>query len=212
MARKTVLILATVGVSLLLLVTVKGATASAIYNPTPFPGTVTCNTASGVWNGAISFSPALFNGGTAASETMIIKATLGNSASPCITTSGIVVTGVISGKLQFNISGSANNCATIFSGVALPAPVAASQIKIQWTTPAGGSPTVWKQPSNFSVTGAAGLNKITIKHGTVTGSFAPFANPKAVLSDTGWPTAVASGCGSSTGLSNLSLGTSSGKW
>lgn len=143
---------------------------------------------------------------------MAIQATLGNSASPCIGSTGIAADGVITGALRFNIAGAANNCATIFSGATLPAPVAGSQLKMQWTTPPGSASTNWKQPSNFSVKGAVAMNKITIKNATVHGSFTPFANPKAVLSDIGWPTTIATGCASSTGLTSLSLGTSAGKW
>jgi len=212
MTRKTVLILVAVGVSSLVLATVRSGTAGAVYNPTVLPGTVKCNATSGVWSGVVSFSPALLNGGTASSETMSIQATLGNSASPCIGTTGIAASGVITGALRFNIAGSANDCATIFSGASLPAPAAGSQLKMQWTTPPGSANTPWKQPSNFSVKGAIGMNKITIKNGTVTGSFTPFANPKAVLSDAGWPATIATACASSTGLTSLSLGLSSGKW
>jgi hypothetical protein len=166
-----------------------------------------------VWNGTISFTPPLFNGGGASTEVMIVKAALGNTASPCVGTTGIAALGSIAGKLTFSIAGSANNCATIFSGVALPAPV--GKFKMTWTTPAGSNPTKWTQPSAFSVTGSAALSSITVKNGTVAGSFTPFANPKATLSDANWPGAtgaVATGCASTGGLANLTLSTSTGKW
>lgn len=211
MTRKIVLAIAALGLVSFLFITVEVETAGALNHSTVLTGTVTCKPASGVWSGTIRFSPALFNGGTATGEKMVVSATLGNSASPCITTSGIAVAGAITGNLGFSFAG-ANNCATIFSGSALPAPVTGSKFKMTWTTPSGSTPTNWKQPSNFNFNGALAMNKITIKNGTVTGSFAPFANPKAVLSDVGWPTTIAAGCSSSTGLSSLTLGTSTGKW
>jgi len=123
------------------------------------------------------------NGGTANTETFTVSATLGNTASHCVSTAGYVVLGKIAGKLAFSIPGSANNCATVFSGVALPAPAAASKFIMTWTSPAGYNPTTWTQPSAFKVTGAASLAGITIKHGAVAGSFTPLAHPKAKLSD-----------------------------
>ena len=212
MTRKIVLAMAALGLVSLLFITVEGGTAGAADHETVLTGTVICKPASGVWSGTIQFSPALVNGGTATGEKIVVSATLGNSASPCISSpTGIAVAGTITGNLGFSFSG-ANNCSTIFSGSALPAPVTGSKFKMTWTTPSGSTPTNWKQPSNFNFKGAAAMTKITIKNGSVTGSFAPFANPKAVLSDVGWPTTIASGCASSTGLSSLTLGTSSGKW
>jgi hypothetical protein len=154
------------------------------------------------------------NGGTATTETMVVTASLGNTASPCVTTSGTIALGTITGQMTFNISGGANNCATIFSGIPLPAP-SPGKFKMTWTTPTGGNPTKWIQPGPFSVKGAATLAQIKITGGTVTGSFTPFGAPKAVLSDTNWPGAsgaVATGCSSSAGLASLTLGTSKGKW
>jgi hypothetical protein len=109
------------------------------------------------------------NGGTANTEKIIVQATLGNTASPCVTTPGFPALGAIVGTLTFSITGSANNCATIFSGVTLPAPAAASKFKMTWTTPEGSNPTNWTQPTPFKVTGAANSSGITIKHGTVAG-------------------------------------------
>ncbi len=215
MARKFVLILSASALLSLFVVTVETAVAQAASNPTNLPGKVTCSPAGGVWSGAVTFAPPLMNGGTASTETLTVKATLGNTASSCVTTTGIVALGVISGSLTFSIPGSANNCATIFSGVMLPAPAAASKFKITWTTPAGYNPTNWKQPTAFKVTGAANSSGIAIKHGTVAGSFTPLAAPKATLSDATWPGAggaVATGCASAGGLGSLTLGTSSGKW
>jgi hypothetical protein len=166
---------------------------------------VSCSPSHGVWNGIIAFSPALKNGGTANTETMIVKASLGNTGSPCVTSAGTIALGSIAGTLKFNIAGSANNCATIFSGTALPAPTP-GKFKLTWTTPAGGNPTNWTQAPPLVVKGAITNSKIAITGGKATGSY-PDPAPKATLSD-----AVATGCASSTGLSSLTLSTSSGKW
>ena len=214
MARKLVLILAASALTSALTVTAESGVAHAVPYPVNLPGKVKCSAAGGVWNGSIGFTPPLMNGGTASTETMIVQAALGNTASPCpTTTTGLVVIGTIVGKLTFSIPGNANNCATIFSGVALPVP--AGKFKMTWTSPAGSNPTKWTQPSAFSVTGAAAMTKITVKNGTVAGSFSPFANPRASLSDANWPGAggsVATGCASTGGLASLTLGTSAGIW
>lgn len=214
MARKVVLVLSTLALLSVFLVTVQVEGALAVTNPTNFPGTVKCSPAGGVWNGVIRFSPALKNGGTSSNETFTVKAGLGNSASPCITTAGFVALGAITGSLKFHIVGSANNCATIFSGIALPAPTAGS-LKMTWSSPSGGNPTNWTMSPAFKVTGALSEANIVVKKAKVTGSFTPFANPKASLSDANWPGssgAVATGCASATGLSSLTLSTSIGKW
>ncbi len=213
MARKTILILASVLPSLLL-VAAGSSVAQAARNPV-LPGTVACSPVGGVWTGTIRFVPPLINGGVANNEKMIIKAKLGNTTSPCVTTAGFVALGTIKGKLKFHIPGAANNCATIFSGLALPAPALASKFKIKWTTPAGSTPTTWTQPGPFVVTGALALNNITITGGAVAGSFTPFALQSATLSDATWPGAagaVATGCAAPGGLAALTLSTSSGTW
>ncbi len=178
-------------------------------------GSVTCNAANGVWSGRVVFGPPLKNGGNANVEKIKVVARLGNTASPCLTNSGTIEIGRIVGKLIVNNPGTANNCATIFSGVALPAPIAPpSKFKMTWLTPAG-TPTTWKPPGPFVVVGSAGLNNITINGGAVTGSFSPIPGPTATLSDANWPGlagAVATGCASPGGLRSLTLGTSSGTW
>ncbi len=211
MARKTVLILAAAALPSLFVVSVASSVAQAASNPVNFPGTVSCNQSSGIWSGAITFSPPLMNGGTASTEIFTVKAVLGNTGSPCVTTAGFVALGTIAGKLKLSIPGSANNCATIFSGVTLPAPTG-GKFKMAWTSPAGGNPTKWTNAPPFSVTGAVTQADIVVKSGTVAGSFTPFANPKATLSDANWPGAVAAGCASLGGLGSLTLSTSSGKW
>jgi hypothetical protein len=208
------LILAATALASLVGVTAASSVAQAVSNPVNFPGTVTCSPSDGVWSGAITFSPPLMTGGTANTEIFTVKATLGNTASPCITTAGSVALGTIAGKLKFSIPGSANNCATIFSGVTLPGPTG-GRFKITWTSPTGGNPTKWTNAPHFKVTGAASLADIVVKAGTVGGSFTPFGAPKATLSDATWPGAggaVSTGCASSTGLGSLTLSTSSGKW
>lgn len=215
MVRKLIVIVSASALLSLLSVAAGTAVAQADSNPTVLHGKVTCTPSDGVWNGAVRFVPPLMNGGTANTEELVVQAALGNSASPCITTAGIVVLGTIAGTLTFNIPGTANNCATIFSGIALPGPTAASKFKMTWTTPAGSTPTKWTQPSAFSVTGAANSSGIAIKHGMVTGSFAPLPGPKATLSDANWPGvagAVATGCAATGGLASLTLSTSTGKW
>src|ERR1700722_593212 len=211
MARRILLFVSTATLLSLVSLSIVSNVAQASTSPVNFPGTVKCNATSGAWNGVIRFTPALMNGGTASTETMVIKAALGNSASPCITTSGTIALGTISGTLKFNIAGSANNCATIFSGAALPAPTPGS-LKMIWTTPGGGNPTLWTQTPNFNIKGAASMANIVIKNAKVTGSFTPFGAPKATLSDSNWTAAVPAGCASSTGLSSLTLFPSSGKW
>ncbi len=215
MARKTILILGATALSSLFMVAAESGVAHAVSNPTNLPGHVTCSPAGGVWSGVITFAPPLMNAGTANTETFTVKATLGATGSSCVAPSVTVpVLGTIAGKLKFSIPGSANNCATIFSGVTLPAPTG-GKFKMTWTTPAGGNPTKWTNAPAFSVTGAATLADIVVKRGTVAGSFTPFGAPKATLSDANWPGAsgaVSTGCTSSTGLGSLTLSTSSGKW
>lgn len=196
------------------LLNVASGPAGALVNGVNIPGTVTCTPTHGVWNGVITFSPPLMNGGTANSETMVVKAALGNTASPCVTSAGTIALGSIAGKMTFGIAGSANNCATIFSGSLLPAP-SPGKFKLTWTAPAGANPTKWTQPSPFQVTGAATFAHINVTHGSVAGSFSPLGVPKVQLSATNWPGAtgaVATGCASTGGLASLTLGTSKGKW
>ncbi len=180
---------------------------------TPFlpvlPGVVTCNQSLGVWSGTIRFSPPLFSNGTATTEKMIVKGTLGNSASPCVTTAGIAVTGSISGNMTFT-GAKANRCSKVFNGLSR-VPISTSKFKLTWTVPPG-APTVWKQPPAFSVVGAVAMTSLTITGGKVTGSFSPYATPNTTLSDSAWAGAVPLGCGSTAGLSSLTLGTSSGTW
>lgn len=173
------------------------------------PGTVTCMQAQGPWSGTIRFSPPLFSNGTATTETMIVDASLGNSASPCVTTAGIAVSGAISGKMTFT-GAKANRCSKVFNGLSR-VPISASKFKLTWTTPPG-APTVWKQPPAFSVVGAPGLTSLTVTGGKVTGSFSPYATPNAALSDSTWPAVIPAGCTSTTGLASLTLGTSTGTW
>src|ERR1700722_1363616 len=181
--------------------------------PTPFPpvlpGVVSCTPSQGPWSGAINFSPPLLNSGTATSETMVVKATLGNSASPCVTTSGIAVNGAIKGTMTFT-GAKANRCSKVFNGLSR-VPTSTAKFKLTWTTPPG-APTVWKQPPDFSVVGAVGMSSLTVTGGKVTGSFSPYATPNAALSDANWPAAVPTGCASTAGLSTLTLGTSNGTW
>jgi hypothetical protein len=180
---------------------------------TPFlpvlPGVVTCNQSLGVWSGTIRFSPPLFSNGTATTEKMIVTATLGNSASPCVTTAGIAVAGSILGKMTFT-GAKANRCSKVFNGLSR-VPISTSKFKLTWVTPPG-APTVWKQPLAFSVVGAPGMTSLTVSGGTVTGSFSPYATPTATLSDSNWASVIPLGCTSTAGVSSLTLGTSSGTW
>lgn len=203
------MMLATAGVVVLALTPAVEAGAAG----TPFlpvlPGNVTCNQSLGPWSGAIQFSPALFSNGTATTEKMTVKATLGNSASPCVTTAGIAVTGTIKGTMTFT-GAKANRCSKVFSGLSR-VPTSTSKFKLTWTTPPG-APTVWKQPPAFSVVGAVGMTSLTVTGGKVTGSFSPYATPNATLSDSNWAAVIPTGCASTAGLSNLTLGTSAGTW
>jgi hypothetical protein len=216
MSRRILAALAAVVLPSLFLVTVESGVAQAVTNPVVLPGNVTCSTAGGTWNGIVTFSPPLKNGGTSNHEEIRVKAILGSTSSPCVTTGGFVAIGAIAGQVKFHIPGTANNCSTIFSGLALPTPTnttAAPPIfKIKWTTPSGSAPTKWKQPANFVVTGAAASTSITINGGTASDSFTPIAAPTATLSDSTWPAAVAAGCSSAGGLGSLTLSTSTGTW
>ena len=85
---------------------------------------------------------------------------------------------------------------------------------MKWLTPAG-APTHWRPTPPFSFVGAPSLASITVTGATVTGSFAPYGNPIAILSGPTWPGAsglVNTGCSSSTGLHSLPLSSSSGTW
>ena len=203
------MIVGTAGVLVLTLIPAVASTADAITFQPVFPGTVTCNPSQGVWSGTITFNPPLLSAGTATSETMTVRAGLGNSASPCITTAGFVVDGKIKGTLTFT-GAKANRCSKVFNG-ASRVPTSTSLFKLKWITPPG-APTPWKQPAAFSVVGAPSMTSLTVTGGTVTGSFSPYATPNATLSDANWGTAVPLGCGSSSGLTSVTLGTSSGTW
>src|SRR5580658_3663181 len=112
MARKIAVALAATVLSSVILVAAGSGVAHAASFGVNQPGKVTCSPAHGVWNGTISFTPPLFNGGSASTEVVVVKAALGNTASPCVATTGIAVLGSIAGKLTFTIPGTANNCAT----------------------------------------------------------------------------------------------------
>lgn len=207
MLRKLLAILAaTAALPLLLTLTIASGPAAALPI---LPGSVTC---SGNWSGVITFTPPLRNGGTAPKERMLVKASLGTTANPCVTSAGTPQLGAIAGALKFVMVG-ANNCANVFSGVALPAPAPASKFKMKWTSPAG-APTVWRQPAPFAVTGALARTNMTITGGSIpiTSSFNTYPTPNATLSDAGWPATITAGCSSTTGLSRLTVGTSIGTW
>ena len=171
MYRRILPVLAAALLPTLFLVTVGSGAAEAVVNPVVLSGNVTCSTAGGVWNGLVTFSPALKNGGTSNHEEIVVKAVLGNTTSPCVTTPGFAAIGAIAGQLRFHIPGTANNCSTVFSGSALPTPTnttaAPPRFKIKWSTPSGSAATKWKQPANFVVTGALAQTSITINGGTV---------------------------------------------
>jgi hypothetical protein len=202
------MIVGAAGVLVLTLVPVAEAGAVVKFQPV-LPGVVNCNPSQGVWSGSITFTPPIINSGTATTEKMVVKATLGNSASPCVTTAGIAVAGAIKGTLTFT-GAKSNRCSKIFNG-ASHVPTATSKFKLTWITPPG-APTVWKQPSSFSVVGAPSMTSLNVTGGTVTGSFSPYATPNATLSDSSWGTSVPLGCASSSGISSLPLGTSAGTW
>ncbi len=171
-------IVATAGV--LALTLIPAVEAQGITFPPPLPGMVTCNQSQGPWSGSIRFTPPLTNGGTATTETMVVNAALGNTASVCLTNAGFVATGAIKGKLIFT-GAKSNRCSKVFNGLSR-VPTSTSKFKLTWATPPG-APTPWKQPSAFSVVGAPGMTSLTVTGGTVTGSFAPYATPNATLSD-----------------------------
>lgn len=210
MFRKSVLVLAAAGLSATFMVAAVGTANAQVVNPN-LPGTVACAPAHGVWNGVISFSPPLMSGGTANTEVMSVKATLGSTSNPCLGNTGIVAIGTIAGKIKLAIAGSANDCNTIFSGSAITP--ANAKFKMVWSTPGGASPTVWQQLPHFKLKGAASFAKLNLTLGAITGSFAPLPSPGgASFQDANWTTAVPTGCSSSTGLGSLTLSTSKGKW
>jgi hypothetical protein len=215
MARKTVLILAAMVLSPLLLVTVESSVAQAWPI---FPGSVTCAPGAGVWHGTVHFIPPLKNGGAANLETINVSAHLGDVGSQCTTTmippAGNMVIGRVAMHLiDFNVPGAANSCGTIFSGSALPAPIGTSALVRHWNPPHGKKTTVKQLPTPFTVEGTPLMNNITITGGNVNplGSF-PAGVPSATLSDAGWPAAIAAGCASAGGLHSLTLSTSTGTW
>jgi hypothetical protein len=215
MTRKALLILSAAALPSLLLLTVgTGVAQAARTNPVVEPGSVTCTNN---WTGVITFTPPLKTGGTALSEVFTVKAALGNTANPCITTTGIVELGTINGKLKFHVPapGGANNCTTVFGGGSR-VPVPASKLKLTWST---GAPSVWKKLPLFSVVGTLGTpSTLAISGGKVTGSFAspPPPPPTASLSGpaSSWAgAAITAACGTSAGLASLPLSApSTGTW
>jgi hypothetical protein len=208
LSRKTIAAVAALAMPLLLVVGAQPGPAQAAPNPV-LPGSVTCTAAQGTWSGSIRFFPALRNGGIATTERFAVAATLGNSASPCVTSPGTPQLGKIVGALKFT-GPAANACATVFSGTAR-VPTVLSRFKLTWVTPPGTA-TVWKQLPAFSVVGAPTMTNITITGGVVNGSFSPFPGPNATLADAGWPATAATACSSTGGLAALTLGTSAGTW
>jgi hypothetical protein len=164
MAKKFASLFGAVAISSLLLVASQAGLASAAVNPIVLAGYVTCTPAHGAWNGTITFQPPLMTGGTATSETMVVKATLGNTANQCVASTGIAVIGAISGILAYNIAG-ANNCATVFSGTAITPLAGTSKLTMAWSSPAGSAPTKWKQPGNFKLKGPVARTKLTLTGG-----------------------------------------------
>jgi hypothetical protein len=204
------MIVATAGVVALTLAPAVQGAGAVTFQPV-LPGVVTCNPSQGVWSGTIRFNPPLFSTGTSTTETMVVGASLGNSASPCVTTAGIAVAGAIKGTLTFN-GAKANRCSKVFSGLSR-VPTSSSKFKLSWVTPPG-APTVWKQLPAFSVVGAVGMNSLTVTGGkiTPTSSFYPYATPNATLSDSNWAATIPVACASTAGVSSLTLGTSAGTW
>ena len=169
----------------------------------------------GRWSRGRDISPPLLSSGTSHHETLKIgrppySVKFGGS-SPCGAPSLTprTVDGALKGTLKFTMP-DANRCSTIFSGSPL-VPVVASKFKMTWVNP-HGVPTLWKQPSPFSVTGASNMTSLTITGGALTGSFSSYPTPTATLSDTTWTAALINGACSSGGLSSLTLALSSGTW
>jgi hypothetical protein len=212
MAKKVTSLFGAVAISSLLLVASQAGLASAsVVNPIILPGFVKCIPAHGVWNGLISFQPPLMNGGTATTETIVVKATLGNTGNLCAASTGIAVVGAISGILAYNIAG-ANNCATLFSGIAITPLAAASKLTMTWSVPAGSAATKWMQPGNFKLKGPVAMNKLNLTGGGLAGSFHTYPTPASVFTDAGWPATILAGCASAGGLGSLTLSGSKGAW
>ncbi len=207
MTRKVASIVVLVTVPLLL-VTFTGSGAGAAQKAPVLPGSVACRT----WSGIIKFAPHLKTAGVSPTEVFTITATLGTTASPCVTSFGNPQLGKIKGKLKFMSTGGANRCSTVFSGAATT-PTPPSKFKLTWTTPAG-TPTMWTQPGPFMVTGAVAMTSIAITGGAVSGSFSPYPTPNATLAGPApWGAGVAAACSSAAGLASLPLGVgSSGVW
>jgi hypothetical protein len=170
------------------------------------------------WTGSITFAPHLKTGGHALSEVFTVKATLGNTANPCVTTAGTVELGTIKGTLTFVVPapGGANNCTTIFGG-GPRVPVPASKFNLTWVAP--GAPSVWKKVPLFSVVGTLGApSTLAVTGGKVIGSFAspPPPPPSASLSGplAAWAgAAITTACGTAAGLASLPLSApSTGTW
>lgn len=190
-------------------------TASGVAQANPFPGTVTCSPAHGVWNGRVTFNPPLKFGGTANTETINVSATLGTALNPCLTTMVPPPRSMVRGKLamhliDISVPGAANDCATIFSGLALTPLSRHAAVIAHWTHPHGPK----TKETRMSVTGTAApvFTSITVSGGVLAGSFTPFATPSATLQDANWNAVVPAGCASAGGLHSLTLSTSTGTW
>jgi hypothetical protein len=212
--RRVLRIVTAIALPVLLLVTLESGVATA--NPV-LAGTVTCNPAGGAWSGGaavVTFSPPLVNGGTSPTEKMVVGGMFSvkfGGASPCTAPALTppTVDGALKGVLTFHIP-DANSCSTVFSGSPI-VPIHSSKFKMKWISP-NGAPTLWKRPVPFSVVGASGMTNITITGGTLTGSFASYPTPTAILRDTSWTAAIIGAACASGGVSSLTLAKSSGAW
>jgi hypothetical protein len=214
MVGRVLRIVTAIALPVVLLVTVQSGVAGA--HPV-LAGTVTCTPAGGAWSGGaavVTFSPPLVNGGTSPTETMVVGGAYSvkfGGASPCTAAalSPPTVDGALKGKLVFHIP-DADSCSTVFSGTPI-VPIHSSKFKMKWLAPSG-APTLWKPPVPFSLVGASNMTDITITGGHLTGSFASYPTPTAILRDTSWTAGTIGAACASGGVSSLTLAKSSGAW
>ncbi len=155
-------------------------------------GTPTCT---GAWTGSLYFSPALKNGGTATFEEVSIKA----KARPCTGGIPVPVKGKITGKGE--ITGAGADSCTQLAGMTFASPGFYEHIK--WTPPETATTLFFPSFATATVAG-----HLVISGGPVAAA-GSYVNPTATqaLTTVLTTTAIATLCGSSSGVTSLNIGT-----
>jgi hypothetical protein len=201
MIRRTVVVMATVGVSLLV-IPVGVASARLLARSDPVgTGVTTC---ASHWTGTLTFRPNLINAGASTSEEITIKA----EAKTC--TGGIPTPtkGLINGKGVI-LGPGANNCATAFAGGGtFPFSTPGYVEAIKWDPTSISASTALFPSVTESNTADPPYVNLLFNAGTVTGSYSPYATTQSLTSVkklaiiTG---ATAGNCGSTGGLHTLAI-------